>query len=78
MNNRPDPSDDKEGGQKLQDAINECLAVEFITSEGGDNGADTREYNIENEAHDGQSFVKLHDGAIAAACLFLEGIHFLI
>ncbi len=44
----------------------EGVALEFVTGASGDHGAKTGPDDVEDEAHDGEGWVKLDNGFFAA------------
>ena len=70
LDDGPDPADDDDGGEPLEDAVAESVALELVTSAGGDHGAEAGPNDVQDEAHNGEGGVELDHRLFAASnCL---------
>ena len=75
----PDPWDNGPDEAALEDSEDEGGDVEFLSDEGVDDCAKSREYDVEDEEHKSEGWVNLHDGLFAHTSSFVSfSCHFLV
>ena len=73
MDNGPDPSDNKPGGESLEESVEESRAQERGSQAGGDGGAETGPDDVEDQEHEGDGLVEArNDSLFAAASCFVH------
>ena len=69
----PYPSDNKPGGESLEECVQESRAVELAIQAGGDGGAESWPENVKEQEHEGNVFVEaVNDSLLAAASCFVH------
>ena len=67
VDDTPDPWDNGPCEEELNEPEAESHSVEFLSSAGTDECAQSGEEDVKDEANESHGWVKLHDGVLAAA-----------